>query len=54
MDGLYELGKNNIDLLHEEMKKHEEVEHCKQVEIQHGDLLKTDWADADVLYVSSV
>ncbi|CAI2364295.1 unnamed protein product [Moneuplotes crassus] len=54
VDGVYELGKQNIEILHEEMSKNEGLEYCKNIEIQHGDLLKTDWSDADILYVSSV
>ena len=42
-----------LDLFHEKMESYD-VEYCKNIEIFHGDLLKTDWSDVDVLYVSSV
>ena len=35
-------------------EKYQDVQYCKDIEIQHGDLLKTDWSEADILYVSSV
>ena len=48
------LVNSNIELLHEELKNHEELEYCANISIQQGDLLKTDWSDADILYISSV
>ena len=48
------LENSNIELLHEEVKKHEELDYWSNIKIKHGDLLKTNWADADILYISSV
>jgi hypothetical protein len=28
--------------------------HLPSLEVYHGDILKTDWSDADILYISSV
>jgi len=54
VDGVYELGKQNIELFHEEMAKQQDLEYCQNIEIQHGDLLKVDWSEADIIYSSSV
>ncbi|CAI2363701.1 unnamed protein product [Moneuplotes crassus] len=54
VDGLYELGKQNIEELHKEVDEIGDLDYCKNIEIQHGDLLQTDWSEADILYISSV
>ena len=54
VDGIQELGQKFIDVYHTEMENHPEIECCKDIQILHGDLLKTDWSDADIIYISSV